>query len=161
MAESQPLSPRVSECCFLANRAADAKTAIVRSLSDIKGTLTTLAGVRSCAARHPWIVTGSAVAAGIVVGAMLTPCRPKKNRNSREAAAHLEAQAPPSGREPATPRTTKSFLFPIAGTVLTAVLPPLLQSWFAPAVAAKGQPWDDTLLFRDSAGAVAPHSGVD
>ncbi len=161
MTESQHLSPSTSECGFLADRAADAKTAIGRKLCDMKETLTKMAGVRSCAAHHPWILTGSAVAAGVVVGAVLTRSARKRIRRTRKTPSGSAAEAPPARREQETPRTTRPFLFSIAGTVLAAVLQPLLQSWFAPAVAAQGESPGDPPSSRDSAGAVVPESGVD
>ena len=159
--ESQHLSSSTSEHGFLADRAADARTAIGRNLCDMKETLTKMAGVRTCAARHPWILTGSAVAAGVVVGAVLTPSARKRIRRTRKTPSGSAAEAPPACREQETPRTTKSFLFSIAGTVLAAVLRPLLQSWFAPAVAAQGESRGDSPSSHDSAGAVVSESGVD
>jgi len=159
--ESQPRSPRVSECRYLADRAADARTAIGRTLCDMKETLTMMAGVRSCAARHPWILTGSAVAAGVVAGAVLTPSARKRIRRTRKTPSGSAAEVPPARREQETPRTTRSFLFSIAGTVLAAVLQPLLQSWFAPALAAPGESRSDPPSSRDSAGAVVSEGGVD
>lgn len=159
--ESQPLSSSTSECGFLADRAADARTAIGRKLCDMKETLTKMAGARSYAARHPWILTGSAVAAGVVAGAVLTPSARKRIRRTRKTPSRSAAEVPPACREQETPRRTKSFLFSIAGTVLAAVLQPVLQSWFAPAVAAQGESRGDPPSSRDSAGALVSESGVD
>jgi hypothetical protein len=159
--ERRPLSSRTSECDFLADRAADAKTAIGRELCDMKETLTDMVGVRSCAARHPWILTGSAVAAGVVVGAVLTRSARRRIRNTPKTPSGSAAEAPPACREREAPRTTKSFLFSIAGTVLAAALQPLLQSWFAPPVAAQGESPGDPPSSCDSAGAAVPESGAD
>ena len=159
MIESQPLSPRASEHCFLADRAADGRTAIGRTLCDMKETLTKIAGVRSCAARHPWILTGSAVAAGVVVGAVLTA--PARKRGAERTRSGSAAETPPARQEQVTPRTTKSLLFSITGTVLAAVLQPLLQSWFAPPVAGPGELRGDPPSPRESAGAVVSENGVD
>ncbi len=161
MTESQHLSSSTSERAFLEDRAADARTAIGRKLRDMKETLTKMAGVRSCAARHPWILTGSAVAVGVVAGAMLTPCARRRIRRKRKRPSGSAAEAPPARREQEMPRTTKSFLFSTAGTVLAAVLRPLLQSWFASAVAAQGASRGDPPSSRDSRGAVVSESGVD
>jgi hypothetical protein len=151
----------MSEHDFLAERAADAKTAIGRKLCDMQETLTTMAGVRACAARHPWILTGSAVAAGVVVGAVLTPAARQRIRRTEQTAPGSAAEAPPAGREQDSPRTTKSLLFSIAGTVLAAVLQPLLQSWLAPRDAAQGEAGGDPPSSGDSAAAVVSESGVD
>ena len=139
MTESQRLSSSTSERGVLADHAADARTAIGRKLCDLKDTLTQMTGVRSYAARHPWILTGSAVAAGFVAGTILTPPARKRIRRTRKPSSGSAAEAPPACREQETPRTTKSFLFSFAGRILATVLQPLLQSWFAPAVAAQGE----------------------
>ena len=157
--ESQPLSSSTSERGFLADRAADARTAIGRKMCEMKETLTKMADVRSCAARHPWILTGSAVAAGVVVGAVLMPSARKRIRRTRKTPSGLAAETLPARREQETPRTTKSFLFSIAGTVLAAVLQPLLQSWLAPPVAAQGESQGDPPSCHDSAGTVVSESG--
>ena len=159
--ESRRLSSSTTEQGFLADRAADAKTAIGHRLCDMKETLTRLTGVRSCAARHPWILTGSAVAAGVVAGAVLTPSARKRIRRTRMTPSGSQAESPPARRERETPRTTKSFLSSITGTVLAAVLQPLLQSWFAPPVVAQGESQGDPPSSPDSAGAVVSESGVD
>jgi hypothetical protein len=159
--ESQPLSSSTSECGFLADRAADARTAIGRKLCDMKETLTKMAGVRSCAARHPWILTGSAVAAGVVAGAVLTPAARKGIRRTQQAPSSAATEAPPTHREQERPRTARSLLFSIAGTVLAAVLQPLVQSWFAPPAAAQGDSRDDRPSSRDSADGFVSESGVD
>ena len=161
MTESRHLSLSTSEHGFLADREADARTAIGRKLCDIKETLTKVAGLRSCAARHPWILTGSAVAAGVVAGAVLTCYARKRIRRTPKTPPGPAAEAPPVRRQQETPRTTKSFLFSLAGTVLAAVLPPLLRSWFAPAVAVQGESGGDPPSSPDAAGGGVSESGVD
>lgn len=159
--ERRHLSSSTSEPGFLTDRAADARTAIGRRLCDMKETLTKLTGVRSCAARHPWILTGSAVAAGFLAGAVLTPSASERIGGTRKTPSDSEAEASPARQEQETPRTTKSFLFSLAGTVLAAVLQPLLQSWFAPAVAAQGESRENSPSSCDSGGAVVSESDVD
>ena len=161
MTESQHLPSSTSERGFLADRAADSRTAIGRKLCDMKDTLTRMAGLRSCAARHPWILTGSAVAAGVVAGAVLTPSARKRIRRTRKTPPGSAAEAPPDLQEREAPRTTKSFLFSLAGTVLAALLPPLLRSWFAPAVAVQGESGGDPPSSPDAAGGGVSESGVD
>jgi len=90
----------------------------------------------------------------------LTPSARERTRRTRKTPSDLAAEAPPARRKQETPRTTKSFLFSIAGTVLAAVLQPLIQSWFAPPVAAEGDARGDSHSSRDSAGAVVSESGV-
>jgi hypothetical protein len=161
MTESQRLSSSTSEHGFLADRATDAGTAIGRKLGDMQDTLTEMAGLRSCAARHPWILTGAAVAVGVVAGAVFTPAPHQTVQKTRKAPSGSAAEAPPARREQDAPRTTKSLLFSIAGTVLAAVLQPLLQRWLAPPVAARGESRGDPPSSRDSAGAVVSEGGVD
>ena len=161
MTENQHLSSSTSERGFLVDRTADARTAIGRKLRDMKETLTRMAGVRSCAARHPWILTGSAVAAGVVAGAVLTPSARKRIRRTRKTPPGSAAETPPDCREQETPRTTKSLLFSLTGTVLAAVLPPLLRSWFAPAAVVHGESRGDPPSPPDTAGTVVSENGVD
>ena len=161
MTKSQHLPSSTSERGFLTDCAADAQSAIGRKLCDMRHTLTTMADVRSCAARHPWILTGSAVAAGVVAGAVLTPPARERIRKTPETPAGSAAEAPPAPREQEAPRKTKSFLFSIAGTVLAAVLPPLLRSWLAPAVAVQGESRGDPPSSPDAAGGGLSESGVD
>lgn len=161
MTESRHLSSSTSESGFLEDRAADAKTVIGRRLCEMKETLTRMTGLRSCAARHPWILGGSAVTAGFVAGTILTPPARKRIRRTRKPPSGSAAEAPPACREQETPRSTKSFLFSLAGTVLAAVLPPLLRSWLAPAVAVQGESGGDPPSSPDAAGGGVSESGVD
>src|SRR5690348_11004789 len=62
-----------SERSLLADEAVDARTAISRTLRDMKDTLARAADVRSAAKLHPWLVMGCAVAGGFVTGAALAP----------------------------------------------------------------------------------------
>jgi hypothetical protein len=141
--DGPPPSPSTTERAFLADRAADAKTAFGRTLCQMKDTLASLAGVHSCAARHPWILTGSAVAAGVVAGTVLTPAARRTGRNVRQTPSDAAADSPPACREHDAPRAKRSFVWSIAGTVLAAVLQPLLQNLFAPPVAAQDEPRGD------------------
>lgn len=155
------LSSSTSEHGFLADRATDAKTGMGRTLGHMKETLATMTGVRTCAAEHPWILTGSAVVAGVVAGVILVPSARKRTRRTRKTPSGSAGGAPPARREQESSRTTRSFLFSIAGTVLAAILRPMLQSWFAPAIAAQGESQGNPLSSCDSIGAVVSESGVD
>jgi hypothetical protein len=140
--EGQHPSSSSSERDLLLDRAADARTALGRTLCDMKETLTSMVGLRSCAARHPWLLAGSAVAAGVVAGAVLTPRAHKRIQKLRQTPAGSAADSPPACREPEAPRKEKSLVLSIAGTVLVAALQPLLQNLFAPPVAAPGESRD-------------------
>jgi hypothetical protein len=132
----------------------------------MKDTLKTLVDVRSCAGRHPWIATGSAAAAGIVAGAMLTPSRHKCNPSKRETASRNQPESSRTGREEESPHKAKSFLSSISGAALAAALPALIESWLTPAAATNGQPPGDTPSSHDSADAITgdncnrPKSGI-
>src|SRR5579863_3922298 len=69
------LARNSSEERFLADQAAAARTAIMQTVQEMKHTLGQAAAVRTCARQHPWIATGSAVAAGFITGALLPGAR--------------------------------------------------------------------------------------
>jgi hypothetical protein len=120
-----------SEQRFLADQAADARTAMMQTVEEMKQTLVKTADVRTCARLHPWIATGSAVAAGFVAGAVVSS--PRSVSDERSPAA-MDAGAPPdsTGKEPA--RAKSGFLRATLGTALTGILQTLLQSVIAAAV---------------------------
>lgn len=104
---NKPWLANMTEKQFLAEQAAVSRAALARCVTDIKGTVASLA--RPCAARHPWMITGSAAAAGFVAGRLL------KARNVRAG----ETRARP-----------KSSVLSMVGSVLGVVLPPLFRGWF-------------------------------
>ena len=154
--KSPPRSPGTSERAFLTNRAADAKKAMGRTLCEMKENLTTMAGVRSCAARHPWLLTGSAVAVGVVAGVLLAPAARHRHRGTAASRLDSTPEAPPARCEPEPRRATKSLLFSLTGTVLAAVLQPLLQSWFAPAATVPDEARSAPPTPRDPVQSAAP-----
>jgi hypothetical protein len=120
-----------SEQRFLADQAADARTAMRQTVEELKHSLVKAADVRTCARLHPWIATGSAVAAGFVAGAVLS--RPRSASGERSPAATDGGAAPDStGRDPA--RAKMGFLRATLGTVLTSFVQTLLHSFIAAAV---------------------------
>jgi hypothetical protein len=132
----QLLRPRQGERSFLANQAADAKIAMTRTLHHMKENLKRVADLRLIAKQHPWLVLGSAVAAGFAAGAALTPAPRKKIKKTR---SNSEAASEPNCQEEAT-QTKKSLMFSNMGRVLVGVLQTVLQSSIAAAVLAKDQP---------------------
>jgi hypothetical protein len=147
-----------SEASFLADQAADAKAAMIHTLRDIKESLGKVADVRVCAQQHPWLVIGSAVAAGFVAGAVVTPAPQRKVKKTR-ASSHAASQPSCQGQE--TPRTKKSFLFSTfstAGTFLAGILRTVVEASIAAAVVAKDPPPGETLAPHDATGAGAPES---
>ncbi len=108
---------------------------MAHTLGDMKRTLMQVADVRSCTQRHPWLVTGSAVAAGFVTSIALTPSTSTETKH-----AGLNAESPPQPvceeREP--PRPKKSVLFSIAGAVLASILQTVVRSSIVAAVETPG-----------------------
>jgi hypothetical protein len=156
LAGRQPLPQRKSEGSFLADQAADAKTAMIRTLHDMKETLGKVADVRLCAQQHPWLVIGSGVAAGFVTGAVVTPA-PRKKIKSTRAKSDAESQTSCQGQE--TAKTEKSFLLSTAATFLASILRTVIQASIAAAVVDKNPPPAETLSPHDASGAGAPEGG--
>jgi ElaB/YqjD/DUF883 family membrane-anchored ribosome-binding protein len=157
-AERQLPSRTTTEVAYLAERATDAKSAIVRSMSDMKHTLAELADLSSCAARHPWIAVGSASAAGVLIGAALSRSRRKNRRRRTEARDGPESLS--SGRATQAAFRSDSTLSSLSRMVLAAALPALIQGWFA-AAAAKGQPRGDSPESGSAAGAAPRNAEID
>jgi hypothetical protein len=123
-----------SEKRFLADQAADARTAMVRTLEEMKRTLAQSADVRTCARLHPWIATGSAAVAGFVAGAVVSSPR---STSGERSPAGTEADAPPDSTGPEPARAKAGFLRATLGTALTGILQSLLQSVITAAVVAQ------------------------
>src|SRR5438270_4428503 len=62
-----------SEADYLAQQAADAQLAMAQAWEDLKHSLSTGVDVKQWTARYPWIATGTALAAGVAAGYLLTP----------------------------------------------------------------------------------------
>jgi hypothetical protein len=120
-----------SEQRFLADQAADARTAMKRTVEEMKQTLVKAADVRTCARLHPWIATGSAVAAGFVAGAVLSSPRSASGGRS-PAATDAGAASDSTAKEPGRAKT--GFLRATLGTALTGIVQTLLQSFISAAV---------------------------
>jgi hypothetical protein len=156
----QLLPRRRSEASFLADQAADAKTAMVHTLRGIKESLGKVTDARLCAQQHPWLLVGSAVVTGFVAGAVVTPALPKKI-NTTQVSADAESRPSCQGQE--TPRTKKSFLFSAVGTFLAGILRSVVQASIAAAIVAKDDkdpPPAETLAPHDATGAGASESGT-
>jgi len=122
-----------SESRYLADQAADARTAMMQTVREMKQTLANATDVRICARQHPWIATGSAVAAGFVAGAVLSS---RRSTSATTSPAPADAGAPPdsTGLEPAHAKT--GFLMATLGTALTGIVQTLVQGFIAAAVVA-------------------------
>ena len=125
-----PMSPR-SERDYLADQAADAGTAMIRTLQDMKTTLTQAVGVDSCTKRHPWLATGSAVAAGFVAGTVLTS---SARTHITHAVPAPEPLLQPGCEGRASPQPKKSVLFSIVGTLMANILRILVQGAIGTAI---------------------------
>jgi hypothetical protein len=123
---------RKSERNFLADQAADAKTAMTGTLHDMEDTLFRVANERSCAKQHPWLVVGSAVVAGFVTGAVLTAA-PRKSTATSGSSTETVSQPSPHRQE--TKRTKKSFLLSAIAAVLVGIVQNAGKSLIAAAVA--------------------------
>jgi ElaB/YqjD/DUF883 family membrane-anchored ribosome-binding protein len=132
LTQRQLLPQKRSERGYLADQAADARLAMVHTLQDMKQTVIQVADVRSCTKRHPWLVIGSAVAAGFVAGTALTP---SARTNIKHTGSNSEALLQPGGEGQGTPQSNKSVLFSIVGTVLASILQTVVQGSIAAAVA--------------------------
>ena len=142
------LRPKVSERSFLADQAANAKSAMAGTLHDMKDTLKRVADVPSYL-QHPWLVLGGAVAVGFVTGAVLTPV-PRKTVKLTGPSTEAELQSSCHGQQPR--RTKKSILLSTVVTVLAGVLQTVVTRSMATAVAARDQPQVETPSPHDSTG---------
>jgi hypothetical protein len=122
-----------SERLFLTVQAANARTAMMQTLTEMKTTVVRVADVRSCAQHHPWLVTGSVVAAGFVTGAAMTHSPRKKVRTAPLAAETLER---PGLHDQTPPRTETASWLSTVGTALTASVITGLQAALTAAITA-------------------------
>jgi len=133
-----------SESAYLADQAADARRALFHTVRDMKETVRGMVDVSGCATRHPWIMTGSAVAVGFATGAMLTSA-PREN---------LEASPSRAG-------AAKSFLFSTFGLALTAILRSMVQGTVSAIIAGGDEPANEPKSPQDSSEADAPRDESD
>lgn len=148
---------RRGERDFLADQATDAKAAMAHTLHDIKHSAGKAVNVRLCAGQHPWILIGSAVAAGFAAGIIVTPARPKLFKDT-QSSDDAESQPRSQGQE--TPRTKQTFLLSIVGTVLASILRTVVQASIAAAVDAKDQPTEEAVASDGVMGAGAAKNGA-
>lgn len=74
---------KMSEADFLDAQAAEAQAAIEETWSDIKDTLRETASLEVWTQRHPWLVTGAALAGGFLLAtAILSPGRDASPNNA-------------------------------------------------------------------------------
>lgn len=84
---------KMTEDEFLETQADEARAALHETWAELKGTLKETASLDVWAKRHPWLVTGAAVAGGFLIASVLfSPSAPA------EAADEEEAHTTPAGR---------------------------------------------------------------
>src|SRR5438067_312676 len=66
---------KISEADYLARQQEQAKAAISGVLSDMKQALAQGVSLREWTREHPWILMGTAAAAGVAAGMLLTPSK--------------------------------------------------------------------------------------
>jgi hypothetical protein len=139
-----------SEERFLTDRAADARRAFMQTAHEMQQTVAQAADLRTCASRHPWITTGSAVASGFVAGAVLSSPRTTSGEKTPD---RTDAGAPPASNGHEQARAYSGLLRATLGTALTGIVQTLLQNFIAAAVAAAevDQVKDDPPRSGDSA----------
>jgi len=148
------LNLRRSERDYLADQAAEAKTAMTATLHDMKDTLTRVADVHSFAKQHPWVAVGWAVAAGFVTGAVLTP---GQRMSIKKTEASTEAESQPSGHGQETPPARRSLLFSTVTTVLAGILQTVVTRSMAAVEIGREQPRGKTPSPHDSTGETEPN----
>jgi hypothetical protein len=121
-----------NEQSFLADQAANAKTAMISTLNDMKDTLKRATEVTSCAKQHPWLTVGWALAAGFITGVVLTSV-PHETAKLNGSSKEVEPQ--PKCDKQETLRDKKSVLFSTVATVVSGVVQTVVQRWVAAAVA--------------------------
>jgi hypothetical protein len=89
-------SSATSEADYLAQQAADAQAAMAQAWADLKHSLATGVDVKKWTGRYPWIATGTALAAGVAAGYMLTP---RDRDEAAEMWEKLKAKLSGSGQE--------------------------------------------------------------
>ncbi|MBI3863349.1 MAG: hypothetical protein HY290_15775 [Planctomycetia bacterium] len=131
MARTQTTENR-SEQGFLSDQAANAGTAMLQTVQEMKQTMAQAADLRTCLRHHPWIATGSIVAAGFVAGAVVSRSRSTSGKR-RRSGTNAEALPESTEREPARAKT--GFVRATLGTILSGLGQTLLQRFIVAAVA--------------------------
>lgn len=125
-------APARNERRFLDDQADNAKTAMRQTLHEIQETALRVADVRSSARQHPWILTGSVMAAGFIAGAVFTHSTRKEETQSHQPSAETDAASVRSELAPPQIETT-SWMATIGAALVTAVIT-VLQSALTAAV---------------------------
>jgi hypothetical protein len=122
-----------TERLYLDEQAANARTAIMQTLHEMKETALRVADVRSSARQHPWLVTGSVVAAGFVAGAVMTRSPQRVASKTQNFAETIEDPGL-RGQKPPPAKTTAWFS--AIGAALTAAVVTALQAALTAAIAS-------------------------
>jgi hypothetical protein len=136
---------------FLDNQAATAKNAMVQTLRDLRQTAVRAGGLDARARQHPWLVAGSAVAAGFITGVLLT--RAPRKREDPQPQSRSTPQKQPAAHESEQPAATASTWFSSVGTALTLAMITVLQGALTSAVAS-------FFPAREESGATTPTGDV-
>lgn len=125
-----------SESDFLETQSAHASAEMARALREMKDTLVRMTHLQSCADKHPWITTGSALAVGLLAGALL----PRSPRSAVVRGDPRSGTAPQS--QDTTPRTRgeKPAVLLTAGKFLAGVLFTLTQGLITTLLVSKEHP---------------------
>ena len=106
------------EGMFLAQQAADAKTAVLRTVADIKATAQEAADVRWWTQQYPWYAVGAAAVLGFVAAThLLVP-----------PDHHAESAPPAQGQTAARPSFMSSLVEMLSGTLVSTILGALRSS---------------------------------
>ncbi|HVX11472.1 MAG TPA: hypothetical protein VHC22_09845 [Pirellulales bacterium] len=85
----------MSEAEFLDAQAAEARAAMNQTWDDVKSTLQDTASLEVWAKRHPWVVTGAAVAGGFLIATLLfAPPQPAVVEKEEQAPRPTPADRP-------------------------------------------------------------------
>jgi hypothetical protein len=106
---------------------------MMQTLNEMKTTVVRVADLRSCAQHHPWLVTGSVVAAGFVTAAVMTHSPRNKVRTTPLDA---EALGRPGLHEQSPPRAETAPWWSTIGTALTVSVITGLQAALTAAITA-------------------------
>lgn len=137
----------MTEAEFLDAQAADAQAALHKTWTELKGTLRETASLKVWAQRHPWAVTGAALAGGFMLATMLaSPPEPA------EVKARPEAEPNGQERESAPRRQRLAWLLgPLFG-LLKPLLGQLISSVIGAAMAPTAEPTSEDLSAANGAG---------
>ena len=107
MSTSEPRAANSTEREYLAHEAADAKTAMSRTLESLKASLAASADLRLWVSQHPWASIGIAVVGGFAAATAVTP-KPGERLTEKcsklaEQLAPRNGDQPPSGQPAAGP----------------------------------------------------------